>query len=933
MKITVAPRFVLIFCITIGIAIFSQSVVQAATYRNRVAQVPTNPNSTETVRVWIDSDTVFGETAGVEYLINGAYTKVLGTYDASSYPGANWRADIPAQANGTLVKYQLFTRNQSGSDYGFTGFNWSYTVQGGAIQYLGLKHDTFNSFYRTPFGAVTSGSIVTLRFRTDVANVQQVFLKVYQYNPANDTTNAPVEYAMPFEQTAQENGINYDFYKINYTVPNATAIIYYKFRIVSGGETAYYFDAFQNEHDNLGQGGDGVAAATEGFNGFQITVYPATFTTPAWFNNAAVYQIFPDRFRNGDTTNDWCRAGSTTGCPALYGAPPSSNIVHTTWNEQMVDPRATGNNNAYSAQFYGGDLQGVTQKLDYIKSLGFDTIYLNPIFKARSNHGYDADNYLAIAPQLGGDTAFNQLKAAADARGMRLILDMVYNHMSQDSEYFDYFNRLGNNSGACRSLSSTYRSWFNFYNNNVPCNYTDYEGWFGFGGLPVFNKSNPVVRDFFFRSTGTNVTKFWYTRGASGYRFDVATDIPHDYWNEFRPYAKSYKADAPLIGEIFGDASQYLAGDQLDGVMNYRFRKNVLGFTRNADWEDNDNSGSNKIVGLTPSQFNRAMLAIREDYPLPAQMAMLNLIDSHDTNRALYTLVETGDNGLTEAKQRLKLAATIQFTWLGVPMVYYGDEVAINAPSLANNSNGLAEDDPYNRAPYPWTDETGNQNVYGPADTNVMNYYALLGAIRQSHPALRTGSLTTLLMGDLTASTTDNNTFAYARVLGNDKIIVILNNGSTTNTATVPVGAYFPDGTTLTDYTNNGSFNFGDPQLLANFTVSGGNVTVNIPARSGVILGNTTTTAAQVSLTGRIVNNRGGALRRVTVALRDLTTGETRTTQTDGDGFYRFYDLTAGASVLVAPRSKIYAFMPESRFLTLTESLIAADFMGNLQLR
>ncbi len=196
--------------------------------------------------------------------------------------------------------------------------------------------------------------------------------------------------------------------------------------------------------------------------------------------------------------------------------------------------------------------------------------------------------------------------------------------------------------------------------------------------------------------------------------------------------------------------------------MNYRFRKNLLGFARGFDWEDNDNNGNNKIVGLAPSQFNRAMMAIREDYPLPAQRAMLNLIDSHDTNRALYTLKNSFET-TAEAKQRLKLAAIFQFTYIGAPMVYYGDEAAINAPSQANNGSGLAEDDPYNRAPYPWSDEAGNQNIYGPADQDMIGFYTILGVLRNNYSALRTGEFAALLMGDITANEFDNNTYAFAR--------------------------------------------------------------------------------------------------------------------------------------------------------------------------
>ncbi|MEZ5424806.1 MAG: alpha amylase N-terminal ig-like domain-containing protein [Pyrinomonadaceae bacterium] len=689
------------------------------------------------------------------------------------------------------------------------------------VEWNGLLHDSFDQFYRAPFGSVTAGTTVILKFRTFKNDVTAIFLRTYVYNPPTNTTTGPIEQQL----SLSSSDATYDYWSIDYQTPGTPKIVYYKFRVVDGTDSDFYSDSYFDDNDNLNQGGPGAPSDNEPFPSFQLTVYDPNFTTPAWIHKARVYQIFPDRFRNGDTGNDWCRTGSTTGCPSLYGAPPASNIAYTNWNSQICDPRQNPSClNNYGSQFFGGDLKGIESKLDYIKNLGFDTIYLNPIFKARSNHRYDTDDYLKIADELGGDAAFASLVAAANARGMRIILDGVWNHMSQDSEYFDFFHR-SSVIGACESASSAYRSWFNFFNNNAPCTVNDYEGWFGFSGLPVFNDNLPAVRDFFYRTPGTNVTQYWYDRGAGGWRFDVATDLPHDWWNEYRGFAKNYKPDGVLIGEIFPDASQYLAGDQLDGVMNYRFRKNVLGFARRADFEDNDNNGNNRIFGLNPSQFDRAMRSIREDYPLPAQKAMLNLLDSHDTNRALYALTVASDSGLTQAKERLKLAAVFQFAYIGAPMVYYGDEAGINAPSRANGGNGLPEDDPYNRAPYPWADQSGDPTIYGPVDQNLIDFYAKLGKIRRDHPALSEGSFETLLTGDTSSSATDNDTYAFGRTDGTDKVIVALNNGATANNVTLQVASYFPNGTIVADLLGG-----------ARHTISGGNITFDLPPRSGAII-------------------------------------------------------------------------------------------------
>ncbi len=803
----------------------------------------------------------------------------------------------------------------------FSAFSVFSAANDNNVEWNGLYHDSFNSSYRTPFGAVPTGTNVNLKFRSYRFDLTAVTLRVYTLDPITNITTGPIDSPLNYES----NDGTYDYWQVNYTVPNVPRLVYYKIRATDGSSNAWYSDSYSSDHDNLGQGGDGIVTSNEPFSSFQLTTYKADFSTPSWLHNSAVYQIFPDRFRNGDTTNDWCRSGNTTGCPNLYGAGTAANIVHTTWNELMTDPRSTGNNNAYGSQFYGGDLKGVEDKLDYIKNLGFDTIYFTPIFAARSNHGYDADNYLQIAPQLGGNAAFQSLVTAANARNMKIIADGVWNHVSQDSEYMDYYGRSAT-VGGCESFASPYRSWFTWNANpqTIPCLYTQYNGWFGFGGLPEMTE-NAEVRDYIYRTPTTNVTQYWLDRGVSGWRFDVADNISHDWWADYRGYAKSYNANAPLIGEVWQDASSFLLGNQLDSVMNYRFRKNTLGFARGANWADNDNSGTDQIIGLTPSQFNRALLAVREDYPLPAQLAMLNLLDSHDTNRALYALKNSSETQ-AEAKQRLKLAAIFQFTYIGSPMVYYGDEAGINSPSLGNNGSGLPEDDPYNRSPYPWADESGNANVYGPTDNNLINFYTTLGGIRRSHSALRTGNFQELLMGDITASSTDNNTYAFIRTNGADKVLVAMNNGTTANTVTIPVGSYFTNGTILQDLLNTASFN---RTPTANFTVSGGNITLTLPAESGAVLAELAPTASNSTISGRITYSNGAGARRVWVEIQNTSTGQIYRARTDGNGYYSQGDLTAGSVYTVTPTLRNNTFNPINATVTLNENINGLSFAAS----
>lgn len=697
-----------------------------------------------------------------------------------------------------------------------------------AVNFSALYHNTFLPYYRSQEGAVRAGTTVTLRLQTAHLGATGVNLRVYLFDTASGNTTGPLDSPMAFYQTQTVNGTPYDYYTIGYTTPTTPAVVYYKFAIFNGSGTAYYSDDYIDDYDNLNKDGTGAAAATEPSDSFQITAYDPNFQTPAWMATANVYHIFPDRFRNGDRTNDYCVTGSTSGCPSFYGASPSTNIAVTTWNTQLCDPNNSSLPcyNNFGSIFYGGDLLGIQNELDYIQGLGFDTLYLNPIFYGNSNHRYDTDDFLNIDPALGGNAAFTSLVTAMNQRGMHVILDGTFEDASSDSTYFNEYNKFST-VGACQSLSSQWRSWFQFSDNNVPCTTTDYAGWDGFNSLPLVVPSQPAVQQFFYSGTPDNVMLHWYTAGAGGWRFDSAPNIPNYFWHALRPYAKSYNPSGPLIGEIWPNASQWLAGDQMDSTMNYRFRRNVTGFVRwPYNWVDDNDNGNDAIIPLTPSQFDTANRAVRDDYPLAATAAMMDLIDSHDTNRALYVMTELGDTGLVQAKQRLELAALFQFTYIGAPTVFYGDEAAINAPSLYSGSSGPAGD-PYTRAPYPWTDQPGNPGIYGPPDQNVLTFYTKLGHLRKQHPSLVSGTFVTLLTGD-TQQPAAANTYAYARSIsgpGGETAIVALNNGSSSNAPVIPVGAYYPDGTTLQDAIGG-----------ASYTVSGGNVSLTLNALTGVLL-------------------------------------------------------------------------------------------------
>ncbi len=765
---------------------------------------------------------ITGAGSPASFLFLGLLTSSTG-FVYGQAPNGNGGGDV-----GTSAVYtQYFVVNSMANGSSTPPF--SIDNSSNTVNYPALYHNTFDPYYRSQEGSVPAGTTVTLRVRTAHLGATGVNLRVYLFDTGSGNTAGPTDSPMAFLETKTVNGTLYDEYSIGYNTPATPAIVYYKFVISNGSATAYYSDDYIDDYDNLNKDGTGAAAATEPLDAFQITAYAPNFQTPAWMAGANVYQIFPDRFRNGDPTNDYCVTGSSAGCPSLYGAPPSGNIAVPVWNTLLCDPnnQSLSCYNNFGSIFYGGDLLGIQNELGYIQGIGFDTIYLTPIFQASSNHRYDTDDFLTIDPALGGNSALTSLLTAMNQRGMRAIFDGVWNHASSDSTYFNEYNRFST-VGACQSLSSTYRTWFHFNpgDTHVPCTPADYPAWDGFNTLPTFDHTQTAVQDFFYSGSGS-VMQTWYNAGAAGWRFDVAPDpnFPHAWWVGTRQFGKGYDPNGPLIGEIWPNASQWLAGDQMDSVMNYRFRRNVTGFVRwPFNWVDDNDNGDDAIIPLTPSQFDTANRAVRDDYPPQATAAMMDLIDSHDTNRALYVMTELGDTGLVQAKQRLKLAALFQFTYVGAPTVFYGDEAAINAPSRNSGANG-PKGDPYSRAPYPWTDQPGDPTVYGPPDQSVIAYYTALSHLRKQHPSLVGGTFVTLLTGD-TQQPSAANTYAYARSnAGSEAAIVALNNGSLANMPVIPVGAYYPNGTVLQDAIGG-----------ATYTVSNGNLSLTLSPISGVLL-------------------------------------------------------------------------------------------------
>ncbi len=538
----------------------------------------------------------------------------------------------------------------------------------------------------------------------------------------------------------------------------------------------------------------------------------------------------------------------------------------TDWNARICDPRSDAGSsavcaNAYSQNFYGGDLQGVIDKLDYLDDLGVTALYLNPIFESPSNHKYDTKDFLLIDDNFGDLALFQTLLSEAHSRGINIILDGVFNHSSSDSVYFDRYSRwdangdpttLGVNdgSGACETTTSPFTDWYSFSSYAgtppSPCSDNrDYPKWFGiFDSLPVFVHDNPDVRDYFI-DDGTNaVGPYWIDQGADGWRLDVAPEIDpgqindpsNDYWEDFRAAVHAVNPDAYIVGEEWGNPTSWTVGDEWDATMNYQFAAAVLSFWRDTSFTDNDfNSGSSAgpLNPLDATGVAERLLNLQERYAPEAFAAMMNLFNSHDTNRVLFLLDQNAATNTTatynnpaydwsDSITRYKGALIMQMTLPGAPTIYYGDEVGtVNPPVKDGGTNW--QDDPYNRVPYPWLDETGTPYyTHMQSSTQqaaLRDYVSNLTTVRNSHPALRTGSFDVFDSGS-------SSVFAYGRTEGGDVLIVVVNKSASAQAVTMNLAGYAPANATLDDLLNGGT-----ESIAAN-----GDLSVNVPAHSGMIL-------------------------------------------------------------------------------------------------
>ena len=443
----------------------------------------------------------------------------------------------------------------------------------------------------------------------------------------------------------------------------------------------YFFDLWR-DYQKVWRGplGEGLLSQKEG-RPYQLTVYEAGFEPPSSFPGGVMYQIFPDRFFESEVK-------PMPFADRVYR--PNKKGVPYYW------PNEHGG--LLNLDYYGGDLEGIRQKLPYLENLGVRWIYLNPIFEAHANHRYNTADYLKVDPLLGTNEDFSRLCADARKRGIGIILDGVFSHTGSDSLYFNREGRYGSG-GAYHDPCSPYRSWY-IFGQEYKCGY---RSWWSFDTLPEVKENDPSYREFICGKGG--VIDTWLSRGASGFRLDVADELPDDFIQTIRAAVKAHGEDKILLGEVWEDASNkeaygqrrtYLLGKGLDSVMNYPFRNAILDF----------------LKGGSARNAAEVFLSICENYPPAARHCLMNFLSTHDTERALTFLEDepVGSHDRTwqdgrrlspekynQGIQLMSMAYALLYTLPGVPCIYYGDEVGMQGYK-----------DPFNRGYYDW-DSTENR--------------------------------------------------------------------------------------------------------------------------------------------------------------------------------------------------------------------------------
>ncbi len=554
---------------------------------------------------------------------------------------------------------------------------------------------TYNSFleeYKTPFGAIKIGDLIRIRLKIEGAENPEVTLVLQkeglgeEYILMENTNDGYHEHSF----TSNQTGLYFYYFKVNYKDYNNQRTVYV-------GTTSLGLGGEQSIKENLWD-----------IFPYQITFHNYVDPAPEWYKESIFYQIFVDRFYNGNEDDK-------------VSNPKYNSFLYATWADTpMYIKDAQGN--ILRWDFFGGNLKGVIKKLDYLKSMGIGGIYLNPIFKARSNHKYDTGDFLKIDEMFGDEEIFKTLISEAEKRGMKIVLDGVFNHVGDDSIYFNAYGNY-DELGAAQSKDSKYYEWFNF--KDYP---TDYECWWGVKDLPNVNEHNPSYREFIVGENG--VIQKWSKLGLGGWRLDVADELPDDFIKDIRIALEQSHDDQILIGEVWEDASnkvaygqrrKYLLGEEIHSTMNYPFKDNVIGFIKGQ---------------IRARQVYTKLMSLKENYPKEAFYSALNNLGTHDTRR-IYTELDRIEH--------LDLAVGMLFTYPGVPCIYYGDEAGMKG-----------EADPYNRGPYPW----------GYEKNEIMDIYKRNIELRNSSLAFTKGDFIPFYQ---------ENLFGYLRVHDEDIYLIMVN--------------------------------------------------------------------------------------------------------------------------------------------------------------
>ncbi|MCL2774883.1 MAG: glycoside hydrolase family 13 protein [Oscillospiraceae bacterium] len=565
------------------------------------------------------------------------------------------------------------------------------------------------AIYRIPSGAVPDGTSVNINISFEnidrVRNIKNINL-VLVYN---DTET----------KVYNMNKIDGKFaFSVDIAVEKG--LYFYYFEVVCQDKTEYYYKSEKLPYpDNNAKK-------------WQITVYDKNFKTPNFFKGGIIYHIFVDRFAKSKSWEPEIRKGL---------------VIHNSTDE-IPFYKPDENGKVKNEDVYGGNLAGIIEKLDYLKELNVNIIYLSPVFEANSNHKYNTADYEKIDSMFGGDDIFDKLIEEAGKRGMKIILDGVFNHTGDDSVYFNKYGKY-DSIGAYQSKESKYFDWYTF--RDWDAGKDDYECWWGVKSLPSIKKDQPVFRAYICGIGG--IIEKWLKRGIGGYRIDVADELSNRMLKDINKAAKETSPDSIIIGEVWEDASnkisygqrrQYLLGNQLDSVMNYPLKEAIINYLK-----------------LGNSSFmSEVMDMITRNYPKESIDCLMNIIGTHDTMRILTALgsekFEVDKDIMAESKlsrtereigtERLKAAVLMQMTLPGIPCIYYGDEAGVEGYG-----------DPFNRRFFPW------DNI----DGEIHDFYKKICKIRKSSKVF--------VDGEYRLVKECGGLFCYKRVKHGEEIYVYVN--------------------------------------------------------------------------------------------------------------------------------------------------------------